>query len=126
MLATFAENFFSDFSYVLKLTTVHVNQSRYDVQSIKNSVAVVLLSCAKKSKGHSSKGYSSKGYSLRSNESIFLELPGIKTHPTLGDRAFQSAAPYLWNALPSAIRNMKTLDTFKTAVKTHFFNLAFK
>ena len=65
-------------------------------------------------------------YSLRSNESIFLELPGIKTHPTLGDRAFQSAAPYLWNALPSAIRNMKTLDTFKTAVKTHFFNLAFK
>ena len=65
-------------------------------------------------------------YSLRSNESIFLELPGIKTHPTLGDRAFQSAAPYLWNALPSAIRNMKTLDTFKTAVKTHFFNLAFE
>ena len=34
-------------------------------------------------------------YSLRSNESIFLELPGIKIHPTLGDRAFQSAAPYL-------------------------------
>ena len=33
-------------------------------------------------------------YSLRSNESIFLELLGIKTHPTLGDRAFQSAAPY--------------------------------
>ena len=65
-------------------------------------------------------------YSLRSNESIFLELPGIKTHPTLGDRAFQSAAPYLWNALPSAIRNIKTLDTFKTAVKTHFFNLGFK
>ncbi|CAH3123134.1 unnamed protein product [Porites lobata] len=65
-------------------------------------------------------------YSLRSNESIFLELPCIKTHPTLGDRAFQSAAPYLWNALPSEIRNMKTLDTFKTAVKTHFFNLAFK
>ena len=65
-------------------------------------------------------------YSLRSNESIFLELPGIKTHPPLGDRAFQSAAPYLCNALPSAIRNKKTLDTFRTAVKTHFFNLAFK
>ena len=49
---------------------------------------------------------------------MFVELPGIKTHPTLGDRAFQSAAPYLWNALPPASRNMKTLDTFKTAVKT--------
>ena len=48
-------------------------------------------------------------YSLRSNESTFLELPGIKTHPTLGDRAFQSAAPYLWNALPSEIRNMNLL-----------------
>ena len=65
-------------------------------------------------------------YSLRSNESIFLELLGIETHPTLGDHAFQSAAPCLWNVLPSAIRNMKTLDTFKTAVKTHLFNSAFK
>ena len=65
-------------------------------------------------------------YSLRSNESIFLELPGIKTRPILGDRAFQSAAPYLWNALPSAIRNIKTLDTFKTAVNTHFLNLVLK
>ena len=35
----------------------------------------------------------------------------------LRDRAFQSAAPYLWNALPSVIHNMKTLDTFKTAVR---------
>ena len=65
-------------------------------------------------------------YYLRSNESILLVLPGIKTRPILGDRAFQSAALYLWNALPSAIRNIKTLDTFKTAVKTHLFNLAFK
>ena len=65
-------------------------------------------------------------YSLRSNESIFLELPGIKTCPTLGDCAFQSAALDLWNTLPSAIRNIKTLDTYKTAVKTHFLNLAFK
>ena len=58
--------------------------------------------------------------------SLFLELSGIKTHPNLGDRAFQSAASYLWNALPSAIRNMKTLHIFKTAVKTNFLNLAFK
>ena len=65
-------------------------------------------------------------YSVRSNESVFLELPGIKTRPTLKDRAFQSAAVDLWNALPSAIRNIKTSDTFKTAVKTNFLNLAFK
>lgn len=60
-------------------------------------------------------------YSLWSNESLLLELPSTKTRPTLGDRAFQSAAPYLWNALPSTICDIKTLDT-----KTHFFNLAFK
>ena len=65
-------------------------------------------------------------YSLRSNESILLALPGTKTRLILGDRAFESAAPYLWNALPSAIRNIKILDTFKTAVKTHLFDLAFK
>ena len=65
-------------------------------------------------------------YSLRSNEYILLELPGIKTRPILGDRAFQSAAPYLWNVLPSAIRNIKTLDTFKTAVKTHLFKVSVK
>ena len=65
-------------------------------------------------------------YSPRSNESIFLELLGIEIRPTLGDRAFQSAASYLWNALPSAICDIKTLDTFKTDVETHFFNLAFK
>ena len=34
----------------------------------------------------------------------------------LRDRAFQSAAPYLWNALPLIHANIKTLDTFKTAV----------
>ena len=67
-----------------------------------------------------------KKQSRYSNESIFLELPGIKTRPTLGDRAFQSAALDLWNALSSAIRNTKTFNTFKTAVKTHFLNLAFK
>ena len=54
MLAHFRENFFSAFSYVFKLTTVHVNQSRYDVQSIKKSVAVVRFSCAKNLKGPSS------------------------------------------------------------------------
>ena len=62
---------------------------------------------------------------ILSNDSLLLELPSTKTHPTLGDRAFKSAAPYLWNALPSTIRNIKTLDTFKTAVKTHFFKFSF-
>ena len=47
-------------------------------------------------------------YSLRSNESIFLELPGIKTHPTLGDRAFQSAAPY-----PAGMHYLRQFATWR-------------
>ena len=60
-------------------------------------------------------------YSLRSNESTLLVSPSAKYHPTLGDRAFQSAAPSLWNALPPAIRDITAIDAFKTAVKTNFF-----
>ena len=39
-------------------------------------------------------------YSVRSNESIFLELPGIKSHPTLGDCAFQSWEGVYSHTLP--------------------------
>ena len=52
----------------------------------------------------------------RSNESTLLVSPSAKYHPTLGDRAFQSAAPSLWNALSPAIRNVKAIDAFITAV----------
>ena len=45
--------------------------------------------------------------------------------PTLSDRAFQSAAPKLWNSLPADIRNIQTLKTFKHAFKTYFFKTAF-
>ena len=57
---------------------------------------------------------------------LIFELPSFNTRPTFSNRAFQSAAPYLWNALPSTIRNLKTLETFKSAVKTHSSNLSFK
>ena len=40
--------------------------------------------------------------------------------PTLGDRAFQSAAPKLWTSLPVEIRNIQTLTSFKRALKTYF------
>ena len=63
-------------------------------------------------------------YSLRSSEGLLLVPPSNKYRSTLGDHAFQSAAPM--NKLPAVIRNIETLDVFKTAIKTHFFNLAFK
>ena len=42
--------------------------------------------------------------------------------PTLGDRTFQLAALSLWNALPPAIPDVKTLDAMKIVLKTRFFN----
>ena len=58
---------------------------------------------------------------LRSmNSSKQLVVPRCKT-ATYGDRSFSSAAPKLWNALPSGIKDSKTLEVFKKSVKTHLF-----
>ena len=40
----------------------------------------------------------------------------------IGDRRFSNAAPNFWNSLPYTIRNLKNIDTFKRALKTHLFN----
>ena len=44
-------------------------------------------------------------YSLQSNYEILLQPLTTGAKKTLGDRAFASAAPKLWNGLPSSIRN---------------------
>ena len=62
---------------------------------------------------------------LLGQTSLLLEIPSITTHPTLGDHAFQSAAPYM-NALPATNCNITTLDTFKIAVTTDFLDLTLK
>ena len=43
-----------------------------------------------------------------------------------GDRAFAIIAPTLWNKLPSKIRSIDKLEPFKTKLKTHLYNQAFK
>ena len=40
---------------------------------------------------------------------------------TCGDRAFEVAAPTLWNSLPTHIRFSDKLTTFKSKLKTHLF-----
>ena len=61
---------------------------------------------------------------LRSGQSNTLK--GKKTNlKTMGDRAFSSAAPRLWNALPDHLRAPQTLDTFKRGLKTFLFTKAF-
>ena len=44
-------------------------------------------------------------YSLRSNYELLLQPLTTGAKKTLGDRAFASAAPKLWNGLPGLNRN---------------------
>ena len=62
--------------------------------------------------------------SLRSSEAGLLDPPKAKLK-TWGHRAFSVAAPTLWNELPKRIRDAPSLSTFKTALKTHLFTIAF-
>ena len=61
---------------------------------------------------------------LRSTSSSLLRVPNTKLR-TMGDRAFCSAAPRLWNGLPDHLRATQTLDSFKTGLKTLLFKKAF-
>ena len=61
---------------------------------------------------------------LRSSDKGILDRS--KTRTVAGDRAFCNAAPKLWNELPDDIRNVEHLEAFKTALKTHLFQIAFK
>ncbi len=61
---------------------------------------------------------------LRLSETGLLTVPLTRLR-LMGDRAFSSLAPKLWNSLPIEIRQAKTLSTFKSRLKTHFFRVAF-
>ncbi len=61
---------------------------------------------------------------LHSSETGLLTVPLTRLR-SMGDRAFSSLAPKLWNSLPIEIRQAKTLSTFKSRLKTHFFRVAF-
>ena len=67
-----------------------------------------------------------QSYRLRSShDTMLLSLPPCKTKITLGDRAFISAAPKLWNSLPSSIRNASSVNLFKSKLKSHLFQESF-
>ena len=67
---------------------------------------------------------SPSNYNIRSNREL-LEPPSVKTLATLGVRSFASAAPMLWNSLPSYIREASSVDSFKRLLKTYLFKKAY-
>ena len=61
---------------------------------------------------------------LRSGQANLLHTPRTRLR-TMGDRAFCSVAPSLWNVLPDHLRAPQTVDSFKKGLKTHLFRKAF-
>ena len=64
-------------------------------------------------------------YNLRSTDEVVLVDLSVRTKKTLGDRAFSTAAPKVWNNLPWHIRNEKNFDTFKKLLKNCYFKIAY-
>ena len=64
-------------------------------------------------------------YCLGSTKSLTLNYPVLKSRKSLGDQSFFMAAPKLWNELPSEIRDLNSINKFKTAIKTYLFRQAF-
>jgi len=56
---------------------------------------------------------------LRSATNSELYVP--RTRLRVGERAFSSAAPRLWNTLPTDIKRAAALLTFKKKLKTFFY-----
>ena len=63
-------------------------------------------------------------YDLRSHDQDLLQVPATKLK-TVGDRAFTSAAPRIWNTLPLEIRQSENVSIFKKQLKTFLFKNAF-
>ncbi len=64
-------------------------------------------------------------HNTRLADTNLLKIPATKL-VTCGDRAFQKAAPTLWNDLPTNLRNIDSLASFKAKLKTHLFTKYYK
>ena len=58
--------------------------------------------------------------SLRSANQHLLTVPKTRLK-TYGERCFMAAAAYEWNSLPIVIKTARSLNAFKSALKTHLF-----
>jgi len=68
---------------------------------------------------------STSRYNLRSDGGMLLEDYSARSKKTLGDRAFKTATPKIWNILPEDIRMQDNYNIFKRQLKTNCFRLAY-
>ena len=59
-------------------------------------------------------------YSLRSDD--YDSLVELRPHLVTAARRFSMAAPKVWNSLSQATRQTKTVDAFKSALKTELMS----
>ena len=65
--------------------------------------------------------FNKPSYATRSSyDTTLLSIP--RTRTCTGDKAFQVAGPRLWNSLPVSMRQAKTINAFKSCLKTHLFD----
>ena len=62
---------------------------------------------------------------LRSSSQSLLQLPSRISTKSYGQRSFSHAAPSLWNNLPLHIRTADSVNTFKSLLKTHLFDIVY-
>ena len=63
------------------------------------------------------------GPSLRSEAKGDLQVR--KSITGFGDRAFSVAGPRCWNSIPPSIRAAPTMESFKSRLKTYYFEKAY-
>ena len=59
------------------------------------------------------------------NESLSFVASLALLTENLGERAFQAAAPQLWNELPLQLRTIGSVEIFKNSIKTFLFKRFF-
>jgi len=60
---------------------------------------------------------------LRSSNQRLLTIPRTSLHLT--DKSFHVAAPTIWNSLPLHLRFSPSSSSFRSALKTHLFDLSY-
>ena len=61
---------------------------------------------------------------LRLSETPKFVQPRVRT--VIANRSFCVAAPVVWNSLPHTVVTLTSVYVFKSHLKTHLFNIAFK
>ena len=64
--------------------------------------------------------------SLRSASDTTILIKPRKKLITYGERSFEYAGTAVWNTLPKSLRELENITTFKKALKTHLFSIAYQ